>query len=162
MKTGLGFRVEGPTFMGSGYVLGSVNYFKAWYTQLFRSEWSSTWTSVVSLGFNCRHRFSVCKTDLDQTRELWWCKNLLVSYLILFVECRHYWCMTWLKWRNALPTVYLAGTLVRRSITYCPVQHIPFLDGGMINVGDLAFVFRRQPLTSCCRKLKIEAKGPVS
>ena len=55
--------------------------------------------------------------------------------------------MTWLKWRSALPPVYPAGTVVRRSITPCPVQRIPIYDGGMIGVGDLAFIFRRHPLT---------------
>ena len=30
----------------------------------------------------------------------------------------------------------------------------------MIGVGDPAFVFRRQPLTSCCRRIKIMAKDP--
>ena len=97
----------------SGYDLGSVNYFKAWYTQLFRSEWSSTWTSVLSMGFKCRHKFSVCKSDRDQTRELWWCMNLLLSYLILFVECRHNWFMAELIYDMAQMTECVASSISR-------------------------------------------------
>ena len=33
--------------------------------------------------------------------------------------------MKWLQGRNALPPVYPAGTVVRRSTTSCPVQRIP-------------------------------------
>ena len=70
---------------------------------------------------------------------------------VQLICCFHNWIMTWLKWRNALPPVYPAGTVVRRSITSCPVQRIPFYDynvldrwriygdpflgGGNINVG---------------------------
>ena len=64
--------------------------------------------------------------------------------------------------RNALPPVYPAGTVVRRSITSCPVQRIPIEDGGLVGVGDPAFIFRRQPLTSvnnaAMHKLQSEAK----
>ena len=81
---------------------------------------------------------------------------------VQLICCFHNWFMTWLKWRNALPPVYPAGTVVRRSITSSPVQRIPIEDGGLVGVGDPAFIFRRQPLTSCCRRLKIEAKGTVS
>ena len=81
---------------------------------------------------------------------------------IWFLRCavRHF--TSCFKSRNALPPVYPAGTVVRRSITSCPVQRIPIEDGGLVGVGDPAFIFRRQPLTSCCRRLKIEAKGTVS
>ena len=81
---------------------------------------------------------------------------------VQLICCFHNWFMTWLKWRNALPPVYPAGTVVRRSITSCPVQRIPIWDGELIGVGDPAFICRRQPLTSCCRRLKIKTKGSVS
>ena len=85
----------------------------------------TTSTSVLAVGFECGHEFSACKTYRDQTCELWWCMNFLLSYLFLFVECPDNWFMTWLQSRNALPPVYPAGTVVRRSITSCPVQRIP-------------------------------------
>ena len=42
--------------------------------------------------------------------------------------------MTWAKCQNALPPVYPAGTVVKRSITSCPIQRIPIYDGRIIGV----------------------------
>ena len=52
-----------------------------------------------------------------------WCFSLSVD----ITDCVHNWFMTWLKWRSALPPVYPAGTVVRRSTTSCPVQRIPWI-----------------------------------
>ena len=37
--------------------------------------------------FKRRYKFSVSKTYQDQTRELWWCINLMLSYLRFVIQC---------------------------------------------------------------------------
>ena len=85
----------------------------------FVSEWVS-----LELGL---HFFSLCN---GSTATVFFESKLFEGKYeprcVQLICCFHNWFMTWLKWRNALPPVYPAGTVVRRSITSCPVQRIPF------------------------------------
>ena len=104
------------------------------------------WVSNVDINSVCAKQIGITHVSYD---DAWTCcyPTWSFSLSVDIVDCFHNWFMTWLKWRDALPPVYPA--------IYDMAQL-------MIGEGDLAFIFRRQPLRSCCRRLKIEAKGTVS
>ena len=78
----------------------------------------------LSMVFKCRHKVSVCKTDRDQRRELWWCMNLLLSYLILFVECRQNWFMTDLIYDMAQMMECVASSISRWHVCKAEYYHL--------------------------------------
>ncbi len=85
------------------------------------------WVSNIDINSVCAKQIGIKDVSYD---DAWTCcyRTWSSSLSVDRIDLWQIWFMTWLRWWNALPPVYPAGTVVRRSITSCPVQRIPILD----------------------------------